>query len=87
MSDKKKFAMTEVIRAENHDHLSISHDDHGEGPIAVFLYTPDMNNKMNHFHIELNPDQAEVLREWLDRWLFLRAGRGPLGNPNDIEEE
>lgn len=35
----------------------------------VFLYTPDMQNTKNHYHIPLSRSQAKKLRNWLNDYL------------------
>lgn len=31
----------------------------------MILFTPDMQNTNNHYHVELNRDQATMLRDFL----------------------
>ena len=52
-----------------HDNLIIGEDDMGDGPIACFLFTPNMDDTTNHFHIELPLLQAEKLHKWLGEYL------------------
>jgi hypothetical protein len=37
--------------------------------IPVFLYTPDMEDSVNHYHIPLTKKQARKLRDWLNLYL------------------
>ena len=34
----------------------------------VFLFTPDMENVSEHFHISLSRKTANKLRKWLDKY-------------------
>lgn len=63
-----------TLRKDKIDHLSIAWDyDDDESDkfqrFPVFLFTPDMDNTNNHFHIPLNREQALVLRFWLEDFL------------------
>lgn len=73
MAYEDKHGITQ-IRNDKHDNLSISRDtdvdeDDKEFPVAVFLYTPDMDNTVNHEHITMTVTEAEVLRDWLDQFI------------------
>ena len=57
-----------VIRATRFNNLSLSEDDLGDGPVAVFLYIPDMECD-DHEHIELSLEEAERVRDWLDDFI------------------
>lgn len=77
---KDRYGVTN-IRKGRRDNLSISWDNFvnaaknfalpkfKKNRIPVFLYTPDMENTREHFHIELNKRQARVLRDWLNDYL------------------
>jgi len=58
-----------VIKGEGYNNLQIDIDDMGEGKIPVLLFTPSMKDKMNHYHIELSREEAEELKEYLDKYL------------------
>jgi hypothetical protein len=73
MSFYNRYGITE-IRNDSRDNLSISFDSGipriPENEVgAVFLYTPDMDNTDEHFHIPLNKDQVKVLRDWCEDFL------------------
>lgn len=58
------------IRDTERDNLQISEDtDFDEKPIAVLLFTPDMDNTSEHHHIELDREQATALKQWLHEYL------------------
>ncbi len=59
-----------TIREPDTDNLIISEDTNlDDEPIAVLLYTPHLGNKNNHYHIELNREQAIQLKSWLDGFI------------------
>ena len=67
------FGITKIIK-DRIDNLSISIDEGLKGddhnPIsAVFLYTPNMDNKKEHYHIELNFEEVIALKNWCDDYL------------------
>jgi hypothetical protein len=70
MSYKTKFGITN-IRASKVDTLSISwdYDVNPKKKYPVFLFTPDMNDTNEHYHIALTPAQARKLRDWLSEYL------------------
>ena len=53
------------------DHLSISWklDGDPETKEAVFLFTPDLKNPVEHYPILLDRNQARELKEWLTHYL------------------
>ncbi len=55
-----------VIRKNRRDNLHISWD---ESDGFVFLFTPDMENTDNHYHIELTDRQAMRLSSFLNKKL------------------
>lgn len=70
---KNRYGITK-IRKGKFDNLMISWDSESDENdkdtrYPVFLYTPNMNDKMDHYHIELNKKQAEKLRDWLTCYL------------------
>ncbi|MEQ1922356.1 MAG: hypothetical protein ABL952_07590 [Pyrinomonadaceae bacterium] len=63
----------EIICDRTLDHLHIGWDDDG----FVFLFTPDMSDTSNHYHIEMNEEQALRLRDFLNKKLLeLNGNRG-----------
>ncbi len=46
--------------------ISLEYDNNPSKKFPVLFFTPDMSNKMNHYHIDLNAKQVKVLRDWLD---------------------
>jgi len=65
---KDRYGITVVRDDKIRDRLSISRDNHGDEHIAVLLHIPEVAEH-EHSHIELNKEQATVLRDWLDNWL------------------
>tara|TARA_R100001086_G_scaffold246872_2_gene179859 strand:+ start:1347 stop:1592 length:246 start_codon:yes stop_codon:yes gene_type:complete len=67
---KKNIYDTEIIKNQPFDNLRISWD-YEDDPEDIsqrtvsFLYTPDMDNTYEHFHIELNDAEGMALRNWL----------------------
>ena len=53
------------------NHLSVSWELDGdlETEEPVFLFTPDLKNKSEHYHIFVTPSQARELNEWLTHYL------------------
>ena len=55
------------------DNLEISYEpaqpEFNEPVQAVFLYTPDMKDTDEHYHISLQPYQAKILHRWLTQFL------------------
>ena len=48
--------------------LSITFDDMGEGIFPVFLFVPYVKEH-EHDHIELTNNEAEILYNWLGKYL------------------
>ena len=63
-----RYGITVIRDDKVRDRLSIARDDHGRGPIAQLLYIPEVAEH-EHSHIELNKEQATILRDWLDEYL------------------
>lgn len=58
------------IKDTDTDNLSISYfEDEG----VVMLFTPNMDDKMEHFHIELNPKEVWELKKFL-----IELGKGQI---------
>jgi hypothetical protein len=57
------------IKKGTYNNLQIDIDDMGEGKVPILLFTPDMKDKMNHYHIELSRDDAEELKDYLEKYL------------------
>jgi hypothetical protein len=74
VSFKDPFGITK-IRASDRDNLNISwdFDTNPKKNYPVLLYTPDMRDTDNHYHIALSEKQARELRDWLTA--FLRSKR------------
>ena len=72
MSYKDRFAITD-IRKGRKDNLSINMDENPESETddigAILLFTPDMENTIEHWHVPLDVKQATVLRDWLNEFL------------------
>ena len=65
-----RFGITKIID-EDMDNLGISFDEgwRGKEMNAVFLFTPDMNDTREHYHIFLNRDRVKLLHDWLGQFL------------------
>lgn len=80
MAYKDRYGST-IIRPQTRDNLSIGWDNfknssknfdkpkYAKNRVPVLLFTPDMNDTNNHYHIELNKNNAKVLRDWLNDYL------------------
>ena len=71
MSYKDKYGIT-TINDDNWDNLQISWDydeDDPQGRYVVLLYTPNMDHKIEHYHIPLEHAQAKTLYKWLGAYL------------------
>ncbi len=61
---------TLTIKSRPIDHFMISEDTGRlDEPVAVVLYTPDMSNTGEHYHIDLSIKQSRDLRDWLTSFL------------------
>lgn len=69
MSFKSRFGITNIKNGKI-DNFSLSIDENNSIK-PVILYTPDMNNTNEHFHIELSKTEATKLRDWLNSFLEL----------------
>ncbi len=47
----------------SHLDISLDYDTDESKKYPVFLFTPDMSNTDDHYHIELTYKEAEVLKE------------------------
>jgi hypothetical protein len=67
MSYKNTFGKTN-IRSSKTFALSISwdYDSSPKRTYPVFLFTPDMDNTDEHYHIALTAAQARKLKDWFD---------------------
>lgn len=73
MAYDDKFGITKISKGKI-DNLSISWDyesdpDDKTQRRPIFLFTPNMDNTNEHFHIELTRKQARVLSKWLIDYL------------------
>lgn len=74
MSFQDRYGSTSIVNRKL-DNLSVSFDC-GTRRFSVnevgvvLLFTPDMSNTSEHFHIEIKREEAIILKEWLD--LFLK---------------
>lgn len=74
---KEKYKVTEIV-PDNRDNLSISMDydddwDEVQQRFAVMLFTPDMNDTTEHWHIQLDDNQAKKLHSWLGDFLNMKG--------------
>ena len=61
-----KHGITQIIDQKiNNLSINWDRDEHGN-KMAVLLFTPDMDNTAEHYHIELSRGEAEALRSWLN---------------------
>lgn len=60
-----------IVRDDRQDNLQLNEDTgrHSEEPVAVFLFTPDMDNLTDHYHIELDVAQARRTYDWMGEFL------------------
>ena len=67
----EKFGLLDICDSEYHK-LGVGWDydsDINDEKTATFLFTPDMKNTGEHFHIVLNREQATNLRDWLNEYI------------------
>lgn len=58
------------VREGRRDALSLSRENHGDEHLACLCYIPDTEDYFgDHAYIELNKEQATLMRDWLDAWL------------------
>lgn len=74
----KKKHMIKRIKKGRRDNLSLSADSYHSfekvrNRYPVILYTPDMENTNEHFHIKLNTKEARELRNWLNEFLKMKG--------------
>ena len=75
MAYKDNYGITK-IRSQKIDNLSINWDADNYVSLSpkklrypVLLYTPDMNDTNEHYHIRLSRVQAKKLKDWLEAYL------------------
>jgi hypothetical protein len=69
MAYKDKHAITDIVPSMMNN-LSISVDYiGGEGKVPVMLFTPNMNNTNNHYHIPMTREEAVEMLHWLQAYL------------------
>lgn len=56
--------------------ISEDYDDNPNHTYPVLLFTPHMNNPMNHHHIHLDIKSATTLRDWLELYILKENGEG-----------
>jgi hypothetical protein len=64
--------MTSMVIVEGRiDNLLIGEDTsrYDDSQVAVLLFTPDMSDTSEHFHIELSRERVQALASWLQEWL------------------
>lgn len=77
MSYKNRLGITQIKKNKIHN-LSINWDAdvkdvencHKSKCYPVMLFTPNMNNTNNHYHIKLNRKETRKLRDWLNIFLL-----------------
>lgn len=67
-----------AIKDTKTNNLQISEDTGRDSDdfTAVLLYTPNMNDTSEHFHIELGLEEVAKLYAWLGRFLQTRGKDG-----------
>ena len=74
MAYKNKYGITK-IKSKRIDNFSIGWDYRNYDPnnkrdrFPVFLFTPDMEDTKNHYHIVLDRKQSKILKKWLEDFL------------------
>lgn len=79
MAYNDRYGITQIVDGDI-GNLSVSYDEGGfrieDDETGVFLlYTPHMDDKIEHYHIELNVSEAEKLHEWLGQFLNEYKGK------------
>lgn len=67
MAYKDTFGITKIIN-DKMNNLQINIEEMDEF-VAMLLFTPDMDDKNEHYHIELTKENAKPLRDWLNEFL------------------
>jgi vacuolar-type H+-ATPase subunit F/Vma7 len=67
MSYQDKYGITQ-IKDGDHNNLSLSVDDMGNGKVPILLFIPD-KNKPDHDHIVLTRENAATMLVWLQHYL------------------
>lgn len=49
--------------------ISLDYDTDPLKTYPVLLFVPHLRNPDEHFHVDLNKEQAKTLRDYLDEWL------------------
>jgi len=73
MTYKDRYGTTTIIDGKI-DNFSVGwdYDDNPEDKkqrFPVFLFTPNMENTIDHYHIALDREKSEILRDWLTAFL------------------
>jgi len=73
MSFQDRYGSTAIVNRRI-DNLSINFDCgtrrfKADEVGVVLFFTPDMNVKGEHYHIELKKEEAIILKEWLELYL------------------
>jgi hypothetical protein len=69
---KKKFKIYPLeLKAGKRDNLQINldFDFNPLDPYPVFLFTPNMEDTNQHYHISLNKNEAKALQSWLTKYI------------------
>lgn len=63
--------MIDTIRDKPLDNIGMSIDESVENDeiCAMMLFTPDMGDTDEHFHISFDREQATALRNWFNKFL------------------
>lgn len=70
--------LIEKIKTGTTDNLSLSCDCDDDYEVVadrfpVMLYTPDMSNTSEHFHISFSDVEAYKLSRWLDKYFKMKG--------------
>jgi len=77
-----------IIRDDRRDNLQLSEDTGDEdAPIAVLLFTPDMEQLMEHHHIEVSVERARATYDWLGTFLAKHESKTTPAEHQGLEAE
>jgi hypothetical protein len=70
MSYKSKHGITKIKKGKRYNlDVSLDYDIDENKKYPVLLFTPNFEDKNEHFHIDLSRKEAKILSEWLNEYL------------------
>ena len=70
MAYEDKHGITDIKKQKFHNlSISLDYDYDPDDLHPVLLFTPDMSNTIEHWHISLDKKETKELYEWLGKYL------------------